>query len=98
MGSRRSIYRAAYDPAAPGKLRWDKDPELTGTGRIMGLAEADGVLYAAADIKDETPFEGCHACGGFVQWEVDEPIGGPVGRIGRPAGGCQALGFRKSHL
>ena len=53
-----SIYRAAYDPAAPGKLRWDTDPELTGTGRIMCFAEADGVLYAAGGIKDETPLSG----------------------------------------
>ena len=53
-----SIFRAVYDPSAPGKLRWDKDPELSGTGRIMCFVEADGVLYAAAGIKDETPLSG----------------------------------------
>ena len=53
-----SIFRAAYDPAAPGKLRWDKEPELSGTGRVMALAEADGVLYAACGIKSEDPNSG----------------------------------------
>ncbi len=57
-GMSGSIFRAVYDPAAPGKLRWDKDPELSGTGRVMCFAEADGVLYAAGGIKDETPLSG----------------------------------------
>jgi hypothetical protein len=52
------IFRAECDPAAPGKLRWHKDPELSGTGRMMCMAEADGVLYAAGGIKDETPLSG----------------------------------------
>jgi hypothetical protein len=53
-----SVFRAAYDPAAPGKLRWHGEPELSGTGRMMCMAEADGVLYAAGGIKDETPLSG----------------------------------------
>jgi hypothetical protein len=52
------VFRAVYDPAAPGSLRWHKDPELSGTGRMMCMAEADGVLYAAGGIKDETPLSG----------------------------------------
>jgi hypothetical protein len=52
------IFRAVYDPAAPGKLRWHEAPELSGTGRMMCMAEADGVLYAAGGIKDETPLSG----------------------------------------
>jgi hypothetical protein len=52
------IFRAVHDPLAPGKLRWHKDPELSGTGRMMCMAEADGVLYAAGGIKDETPLSG----------------------------------------
>jgi hypothetical protein len=52
------VFRAVYDPTAPGKLRWHKDPELSGTGRMMCMAEADGVLYAAAGIEDETPLSG----------------------------------------
>jgi len=59
-GSTRSdcIFRAAYDPQAPGKLRWHMRPELSGTGRMMCMAEADGVLYAAGGIKNETLFSG----------------------------------------
>jgi hypothetical protein len=53
-----SIFRAVYDSATPGKLRWHKAPELSGTGRMMCMAEADGVLYAAGGIQDETPLSG----------------------------------------
>lgn len=53
-----SIFRAVYDPSAPGKLRWHPEPELSGTGRVMCMAEANGVLYAACGIKDETPLSG----------------------------------------
>jgi hypothetical protein len=56
--SKGCIFRAVYDPAAPGKLRWHKEPELSGTGRMMCMAEADGTLYAAGGIKDETPLSG----------------------------------------
>jgi hypothetical protein len=68
-----SIFRAIYDPAAPGKLRWDKDPELSGTGRVMCFAEADGVLYAAGGIKDETPLSGGlfrRVDGNTPRWEL----------------------------
>lgn len=57
-GVPRGIFKAVYDPAAPGKLRWNNEPELSGTGRIMCFAEADGVLYAAAGIKSESPLSG----------------------------------------
>lgn len=53
-----SVFRAGYDPSAPGKLRWSPEPELSGTGRIMCMAEANGALYAACGIKDETPLSG----------------------------------------
>ncbi len=52
------IYRGVYDPAAPGRLRWHAEPELSGTGRPMCMAEADGVLYAACGIKDDSPQSG----------------------------------------
>ena len=48
-----AIFRGVYDPAAPGKLRWTPEPELSGTGRVMGVAEADGVLYAACGIRSK---------------------------------------------
>jgi hypothetical protein len=59
-GSTKSgcIFRAVYDASAPGKLRWHEEPELSGAGRVMCMAEANGVLYAAAGIKDESPLSG----------------------------------------
>ena len=52
------IYRGVYDPDAPGRLRWHAEPELSGTGRPMCMAEAEGVLYAACGIKDDSPQSG----------------------------------------
>jgi len=52
------IFRAVYDAAAPGKLRWHQAPELSGTGRVMCMAEANGVLYAASGIQSEEPLSG----------------------------------------
>ena len=57
-GSRNgSVYKGVFDPAAPGKIRWEDQPEFTtrderaGTKnaerRVMGFAEADGHLYAS---------------------------------------------------
>ncbi|MGD1002744.1 MAG: hypothetical protein ABSA67_18805 [Candidatus Brocadiia bacterium] len=53
-----SIFRAVYDPAAPGRIRWNEAPELSGTGRVMCMAEANGVLYAACGIISETASSG----------------------------------------
>ena len=40
------ICSGVYDPDAPGKIRWAKEPELTGyTRRAMGFAECNGSLY-----------------------------------------------------
>ena len=50
--SQGEIYRGAYDPETPGRLRWDAKPELTGTGRIMCFAECNGELYAAAGLEE----------------------------------------------
>lgn len=43
------IYRGAYDPAEPARLRWIPDNEMRGGayGRPQSLAVSDGVLYAA---------------------------------------------------
>jgi hypothetical protein len=57
-GSRNgSVYKGMYDPAAPGTIRWENKPEFTtrderddtknAERRVMGFAEADGVLYAS---------------------------------------------------
>jgi hypothetical protein len=59
-GSRNgSVYKAVFDPAAAGKIRWEKAPEFmthddpdrtvvkNAERRVMGFAEADGHLYAS---------------------------------------------------
>ena len=58
FGSNGSIFRAVYDAAAPGHIRWQETPELSGTGRVMSMTEANGVLYAACGIKTEEPLSG----------------------------------------
>jgi uncharacterized sulfatase len=43
------IFSGIYDPDQPGKIRWDKKPELgPGVMRPMSFAEANGRLYASA--------------------------------------------------
>lgn len=67
------ICRGVYDPAAPGRLRWDAEPELSGTGRPMCMAEANGVLYAACGIRDDSPQSGGlfrRVDGPQPKWEV----------------------------
>lgn len=49
--SHGSIYRAAYDPAMPGRLAWDKTAELENTGRVVAFAECNGLLYAACGLR-----------------------------------------------
>jgi hypothetical protein len=39
------LFRGAYDPQAPGWLVWEGLPELTGSGRMVAMAEANGELY-----------------------------------------------------
>jgi hypothetical protein len=55
---RSSIYRAVHDEKAPGHLRWLPEPELTGVGRVMAFARANGDLYASCCILDESPNSG----------------------------------------
>jgi len=67
------IYRGVYDPEVRGRLRWQAEPELSGTGRPMCMAEADGVLYAACGIKDDSPQSGGlfrRVDGPQPKWEV----------------------------
>lgn len=57
-GCNGSIWKGAYNPNVPGEIEWDTIPDhpwVDGkSGRVLGLAEADGVLYAAIrpDEKD----------------------------------------------
>ncbi len=42
------VFSGVYDPAAPGRVRWDREPELADYKfRAMGFAEHGGNLYVA---------------------------------------------------
>jgi hypothetical protein len=42
------LFSGVYDPATPGRIRWDAAPELAGfQARAMGFAELGGSLYVA---------------------------------------------------
>ncbi|HPA17769.1 MAG TPA: hypothetical protein PLU30_08470 [Verrucomicrobiae bacterium] len=43
------VISGVYDPAAPGRIRWDKTPEFpTPEGeRVMGFCDCNGILYCA---------------------------------------------------
>lgn len=56
--SRGQIVAGAYDPDAPGRLVWAEDAELSGTGRVIAMVEANGVLYAACGIDSDEPSSG----------------------------------------
>jgi len=44
------LYSGVYDPAAPGKIRWDKQSESGAVARrILAIVEANGSLYFSAN-------------------------------------------------
>lgn len=67
--SRGAIVRGAYDPDAPGRLTWSEAAELSGTGRVMAMVEANGTLYAACGIDSDEPSSG----GLFMRVDGPEP-------------------------
>jgi hypothetical protein len=46
------VYRGAYDPATPGRLKWEVDPGLPKTARLMTFTECDGTLYVAGGLVE----------------------------------------------
>ena len=48
-GSNKGVISGVYDPAAPGRIRWDKAAEVeNATGeRGMGFCDCNGILFAA---------------------------------------------------
>jgi hypothetical protein len=55
------IYRAVFDAAAPGRLRWEVDPGLPKTARLVCLTVCDGTLFVAGGLVEnngETPSRG----------------------------------------
>ncbi|MBU0606351.1 MAG: hypothetical protein KKI08_00640, partial [Armatimonadetes bacterium] len=54
-----NVFTGVFDPAAPGRVRWDPEPELSGrAGRIMSCGEANGTAYLAVDITPSQPGNG----------------------------------------
>lgn len=54
------LFRGAYDPEAPGRIRWAASaPEISGRERrLMAMAELDGVLYLTVDLEPTQPENG----------------------------------------
>jgi len=53
------VFSGGYDPAAPGFIRWNPEPELTGRlGRIMSIGRVNGDVYLAVDITPDQPKNG----------------------------------------
>jgi hypothetical protein len=91
------IFSGVYDPAAPGRIRWDKTPELAGYPfRVMGFAECGGVLYAASKPHLYRRMDGDHP-----RWEEVYTIPGEIAKessglrgltaVDNPKGRGQAL-------
>lgn len=57
--SNGEVHRAFYDGTQPGRLNWNSpaplpaNPELSGGGPVRGLAEANGLLYAACGLRQD---------------------------------------------
>jgi hypothetical protein len=60
------IVRGVYDPAAPGRIRWDKDVELPGVEkRVMAMAQCNGVAHALVSTAMYRRSDGPHP-----KWEM----------------------------
>jgi hypothetical protein len=67
------VYRGSYDPASSGGLKWEVDPGLPKTARLVTFTECEGALYVA---------------GGLVENDGVNPMRGEVsaGEIRRDGG------------
>lgn len=53
------VYSGVFDASAPGRIRWNPEPELTGRlGRIMSIGRVNGDAYLAVDITPGAPKNG----------------------------------------
>ena len=54
-----SVFSGGYDAGAPGRIRWNPEPELSGRlARIMSCGSANGDAYLAVDITPDSPQNG----------------------------------------
>jgi hypothetical protein len=68
-----AIYRGVYDPNSSGRIRWDTQPEAhPAQNRVMSMAVANGVLYAAITRDRSTPKGGLYKRidGAKPRWEL----------------------------
>jgi acetyl esterase/lipase len=74
------VYSGAYDPSAPGRIRWNSKPELDGrVARIMSSGEANGDAYLTVDITESQPGNG----GLFRRVDGPQPSWEWIGEWGR---------------
>jgi hypothetical protein len=54
-----SVFSGGYDAGAPGRIRWNPEPDLSGRlARIMSCGSANGDAYLAVDITPDAPRNG----------------------------------------
>jgi len=46
------VYRGSYDPASPGGLKWEVDPGLPKTARLVTFTECEGTFYVAGGLVE----------------------------------------------
>ena len=97
------VFSGVYDPAAPGKVRWDRKPEIGPLPvRPLAIVEANGALFFSADkaiyrrIDGPAPrWEVVHDLGDLEPGKTESPVGGIRGLtpIDNPSGPGQSLLF-----
>jgi poly(A) polymerase len=78
------VFSGVYDPAAPGKVRWDRRPEIRPLPvRPLAIVEANGALFFSADktiyrrIDGPAPrWEVVHALDDLASGKTLSPVGG----------------------
>jgi hypothetical protein len=72
------VYRGAYDPTAPGHLKWEVDPGLPKTARLVTFTECAGALYVAGGLVENN---GINPMRGEVSAEEIRRDGGLFRRV-----------------
>jgi hypothetical protein len=82
------VFSGVYDPAAPGKVRWDRKPEIGPLPvRPLAIVEANGELFFSADKAIYRRVDGA-----APRWEVVDDLGALAsGKTVSPVGGIRGL-------
>jgi hypothetical protein len=73
------VYRGSYDAASPGGLKWEVDPGLPKTARLVTFTECDGALYVAGGLVENN---GVSPLRGEVSADEIRRDGGLFRRVG----------------